>query len=329
MNNLTGRLEKEEMFYNRMDEKLKDLPSIMSEYYTSMRANRKSYTTISVYMNNVLHFVKFVTNDNITNDFYKTITPSDVERYMISLETRRTKDGIKRTGDDILQARWSSLNYFFTWLVKRGYIEKNPIAVVERPKNQTEHKVTYLTKVEINKLFRAINNNPSEVIAMRDRTLISLALATALRVSALVNINIEDIDLENNVINVIEKRQKVRGIEFGEQTKRVLQDWIDVRNEEYGDVDTTALFVSKKKNRLSVDAVNDMLTKYCDEAGIKRITPHKLRATASCMMAKNNIPVKAIAKQLGHSQIATTMRYIDVFNEDTEKAINVLDGLVQ
>ena len=87
--------------------------------------------------------------------------------------------------------------------------------------------------------------------------------------------------------------------------------------------------MSKKKNRLSVDAVNNMLTKYCDDAGIKRITPHKLRATASCMMAKNNIPVKAIAKQLGHSQIATTMRYIDVFNEDTEKAINVLDGLVQ
>lgn len=329
MSNLTGRLEKEEMFYQRMEERLNGLPAIMSEYYTSMRANRKSYTTISVYMNNLLHFVKFVTNDNINNDFYKTITPSDVERYMISLETRHTKDGIKRTGDDILQARWSSLNYFFSWLVKRGYIEKNPIAVVERPKNQTEHKVTYLTKVEINKLFRAINNNPSEVIAMRDRTLISLALATALRVSALVNINIEDIDLENNVINVIEKRQKVRGIEFGEQTKKVLQDWIDVRNEEYGDVETTALFVSKKKNRLSVDAVNDMLTKYCDEAGIKRITPHKLRATASCMMAKNNIPVKAIAKQLGHSQIATTMRYIDVFNEDTEKAINVLDGLVQ
>ena len=328
MSNLTGRLEKEEAFYQRMDEKLKSLPPIMSEYFISMRANRKSYTTISVYMNNVLHFVRFVTNDNINDDFYKNITTSDVEKYMISLETRKTKDGIKKTGDDILQARWSSLNYFFSWLVKRGYIETNPIIVVERPKNQTEHKVTYLTKVEINKLYRAINNNPSEVIAMRDKTLISLALATALRVSAIVNINIEDIDMENSVINVIEKRQKVRAIAFGEQTKKMLQDWIKVRQEEYVDVETTALFVSKKKSRLSVDAVADMLVKYCDEAGIKRITPHKLRATASCMMAKNNIPVKAIAKQLGHSQIATTMRYIDVFNEDTEKAISVLDNLV-
>lgn len=329
MSNLTGRLEKEEKFYQRMDEKLKTLPEIISEYYISLRANRKSYMTISVYINNLLHFVRFVTNNNINNDFYKNITSSDIERYMISLETRQTSSGIQKTGDDILQARWSSLNHFFTWLVKRNYIAKNPIVVVDRPKNQTEHKVTYLTKVEINKLYRAIHNNPSPIMAMRDKTLISLALATALRVSALVNINIEDIDLDNNVLHVIEKRQKIRTIEFGDQTKKTLMDWIVVRKKEFADVDSTALFLSKKKGRLSVDAVGDLLTKYCEEAEIKRITPHKLRATASCMMAKNNIPVKAIAKQLGHAQIATTMRYIDVFNEDTEKAINILDNLVQ
>lgn len=328
MNNLTGRLEKEEKFYQRMEEKLKDLPQILSEYFVSMRANRKSYTTISVYMNNILHFVRFVVKGDITNDFYKSITSSDVERYMISLETRKTKDGIKKTGDDILQARWSSLNYFFNWLVKRGYIEENPITTVERPKNQTEHKVTYLTKVEINKLYRAIDNNPTKLVAMRDKTLISLALATALRISAIVNINIEDVDLENDVINVIEKRQKVRAIAFGEQTKNMLQEWIEVRQREYKDVDTAALFVSRNKSRLSVDAVGDLLDKYCDEAGIKRITPHKLRATAACMLAKAGIPVKAIAKQLGHNNTQTTMRYIDVFAEDIEKAKNILDGVV-
>lgn len=328
MNNLTGRLEKEEKFYQRMEEKLKDLPQILSEYFVSMRANRKSYTTISVYMNNILHFVRFVAKGNINNDFYKNITSSDVERYMISLETRRTKDGIKKTGDDILQARWSSLNYFFNWLVKRGYVEENPITAVERPKNQTEHKVTYLTKVEINKLYRAIDNNPHEFVAMRDKTLVSLALATALRVSAIVNINIEDIDLENDVINVIEKRQKVRAIAFGEQTKSMLQEWIKVRKVAYNDAETNALFVSRNKSRLSVDAVGDLLDKYCDEAGIKRITPHKLRATAACMLAKAGIPVKAIAKQLGHNNTQTTMRYIDVFEEDVEKAKNILDGVV-
>lgn len=328
MKNLTGRLEKEELFYQKINEKLKDLPTVLNEYYISMRANRKSYTTIGVYINNVLHFARFITNDNITDNFYKGITQTDVEQYMISLETKRNSKGVTRTGDDILQARWSSLNNFFDWLVKKKYVDVNPIQLVERPKNNTQHQVTYLTKTQINKLLKATDSNPSEVMAIRDRTIISLALATALRVSALVNINIEDIDFNNNVINVIEKRQKVRAIPFGEQTKKMLKEWIDVRREAFSDVDTDALFVSQKKGRISVDSIGDLLAKYCDEANIQRITPHKLRATAACMLAKNDIPIKAIAKQLGHNNITTTMRYIDVFNEDMEKTKNILDNLV-
>lgn len=327
MSNVSGRLEKETQFYENMKVKLHGMPKIMSEYCTSMRANRRAYTTVGVYINNVLHFANFVCNGQIAEDFYKNITPSDVESYIISLETRQTKDGIKRMGDDILQARWSSLNTFFEWLIQRGYIEKNPIKVVSRPKNNTEHKVSYLTKTEINKLFRAIDRNPSSVVAMRDKTVISLALATGLRVSALVNINVGDIDFENNVINVIEKRQKVRSIAIGENTRNLLKAWIDVRGREFADIDSQALFLSQKKSRLSSDAVGDMLTKYCDEAGIKRITPHKLRASAACALAKAGVPVKAIAKQLGHSNTQVTMRYIDVFSEDSEKARGILDNL--
>ena len=327
MNNISGRLEKETQFYEKMKEKLNGLPKIFSEYCTSMRANRKSYTTVNVYINNVLHFARFVCGENIAEDFYKNIIPSDVEGYMISLETKQTKNGVQRTGDDILQARWTSLNTFFEWLVQRGYIDKNPIKVVNRPKNNTEHKVSYLTKVEINRLFKAIEKNPNKVIATRDKTLISLALSTALRVSALVNINVDDIDFDAGVINVIEKRQKSRSIGIGENTKIMLREWIALRDDEFADVNSPALFLSQKKSRLSVYAVGDMLEKYCAEAGIKRITPHKLRASSACALAKNNIPVKAISKQLGHSSIATTMRYIDVFNEDEEKSKNVLDNL--
>lgn len=327
MNNLTGRLEKETIFYERIEKKLNNLPTVIREYYTSLRANRKSYTSINVYINNILNFANFVCKDKITEDFYKNIKTVDIESYFISLETRNTSSGAKRMGDDILQQRWSTLNHFFEFLIKRGYVSSNPVATVDRPKNQSEHKVTYLTKTEINKLLKAIEKNPSKIMAMRDGTIIRLALATGLRVSALVNINIEDIDFENNVINVIEKRKKVREIPIGGNIEQVLKEWISIRNEEYKDVDTSALFISQIRNRMSIDAVADMLSKYCDNAGIKRITPHKLRATAACMLAKNNIPTKAIAKQLGHNNIATTMRYIDVFNEDMEKTKNILDNL--
>lgn len=327
MNNVAGRLEKETQFYEKMKIKLQGMPKIFSEYCTSMRANRKAYTTVGVYINNVLHFANFIYDGKIAEDFYKHITPGDVESYMISLETRETKNGTKRTGDDILQARWSSLNTFFEWLIQRGHIEKNPIKVVNRPKNNTEHKVSYLTKTEINKLFRAIDKEPNKIAAIRDKTVISLALATGLRVSAISNINIDDIDFENSVIHVIEKRQKIRGINIGDNMKNMLREWIEIRNEEFAGVDSPALFISQKNTRLSGDAISDALTKYCDRAGIKRITPHKLRASAACALAKAGVPVKAIAKQLGHSNTQVTMRYIDVFEEDSEKAKGILDNL--
>jgi len=327
MNNIAGRLEKETQFYEKMKEKLKGMPKIIGEYCTSMRANRKSYTTVNVYINNVLHFARFVCDGDVAEDFYKHITPSDVENYMISLETKETARGIKRMGDDILQSRWSSLNTFFDWCLKRGYIDKNPMGVVNRPKNNTEHKVTYLTKAEISKLFKAIDKNENEVFRMRDRTIISLALATALRVSAIVNINVEDIDFENSVIQVVEKRQKVREIPMGENTMNMLREYVEFRANEYKDVDSQALFLTKGYNRLSVWDANDMLEKYCDWAGIKRVTFHKLRASSACALAKAGVPVKAIAQQLGHSGIGVTMRYLDVFNEDREKTKGVLDNL--
>lgn len=330
MNNTAGRLEKETIFYEKMRKKLQGLPKIFNEYYTSMRANRKSFTTIGVYINNILHFANFVTDNNITEDFYKHITSNDIESYIISLETRESKDGIKRMGDDILQARWSSLNTFFSWLVKRGYITQNPIILVDRPKNQTEHKVTYLNKTEINKLFKTIEMNPNKVMAIRDLTLFSLAIATGLRASALLNINIEDIDFENGIISVIEKRKKVREIPIGENIQDALKKWIEVRNKKFEGIVTTALFVSNKKDRLSGDAANDALRAYCKEAGIqKHITLHKLRASTATNLAAAKVDLQTIAYILGHGNTAVTLRYTAILDENKKNAKDILDKLTQ
>ena len=329
MNNITGRLEKEIQAEEKMQNKLKNLPKIFTEYYTSMRANRKSYTTINVYINNVLHFANFITKNKLTEDFYKYITSADIENYMISLETIKTKNGIKRTGDDILQARWSSLNTFFLWLVKRGYIKNNPMSVIDRPKNNVEHKVTFLNKSEINKLFKAVEKNPIQIMSARDKTLFSLAITTGLRANALTNINKEDIDWENNVINVIEKRQKVRQIPIGDNIKNILKEWIIVRDKEFIDVNTSALFLSQKRNRLSPDAANDALKKYCQEAGIqKKITLHKLRASAATNLASAKVDIQTIGKILGHNSTNTTLKYVAVLDESKKNAVNILDKLI-
>ena len=329
MNNVNGRLEKETKFYNNMEEKLKTMVPIFKEYYTSMRANRMSYSTIKEYMNQIQHFANFVTKEDIKNDFYKHITPNDVESYIISLETRQTSNGIKRMGDDILQTRWSSLNKFFSFLVKRGYIKDNPIQAVDRPGNNVERKIIYLNKTEIGKLFKMVEKNPNKVVSLRDKALFSLAIATGLRASALTNINLDDFDWENKIVRVIEKRQKTREIPLGENTINILKEWIEVRNEEFNDVDSSALFISQKRNRLSGDAGNDALKKYCEEAGIKKkITLHKLRASAATNLAAANVDIQTIGNILGHKSTATTLKYVAVLDESKKNAVGILDKLV-
>lgn len=325
----SGRLEKELQAEKKMKLLLKELPEIFSEFYYSMRASKKSYTTMSVYIRYVKNFMDFITEDNPSNDFYKDVTSTDIEQYLISLETREVDGKTIRTGDSIQATRWSALNTFFDFLVnKKEYLTKNPMAKTDRPTINTEHKITYLTEKEIADLMKAIDRNKDATIAQRDKTIISLFLATGLRVGALININVEDIDFDNNVIHVIEKRQKVRDIPFGDRTNKLLKSWIETRNKEFASVDNTALFLSQKKNRISVDAIADMIKKYADDAGIKKhITPHKMRSSVATNLVKKGTNIQTIANMLGHANIQTTLRYAAVLDEEKDKAVNSLDNL--
>jgi site-specific recombinase XerD len=203
------------------------------------------------------------------------------------------------------------------------------MGIVSRPKNNTEHKVVFLSKPEMNKLFRAVESNPNKIISMRDKALFSLAIATGMRASALVNINKEDIYWNDGFIKVIEKRQKVREIPIGENTINVLREWIEIRDREFNGIDSTAVFVSQKNSRLSPDAANDALKKYCTEAGIqKKITMHKLRSSAATSLAAAKVDIQTIGNILGHRSTATTLRYVAVLDENKKNAVGILDKLV-
>ena len=325
---MNGRLEKELSAEKKMQDKLKTLPKIFSEYYTYLRAAKKTYTTIETYINYVIHFAKFIEDDNITQNFYKEINTSDIERYIISLETKEVGGQLKRIGTGIQCVRWSGLNTFFDFLVKRGHLSENPVSKTTRPKDTSEHTVTYLTRAEIKKIMETIDQNSSVVKKIRDKTIVSLALATGMRVGAIVNLNVDDVNFEEQNIGVVEKGNKSRQIVVGDNTIRLLREWILIRNEKFKDVNTNALFVSQKNVRITSKAIGEMIKKYAAEAGInKHITPHKCRSSAATNLAASGVSIQAIAKQLGHNQISTTQKYVDVLKEEKAKTVNILDNL--
>ena len=151
----SGRLEKELLSEKKIERKLRafNIP-ILSEWYTSMRASKKSYKTLECYINYIKNFYDFFCEGKRDSEFYKKVTASDIERYMISLETRTLPNGtIVRTGSSIMATRYSALRTFFDYLVnKRELIDKNPVDKVDRPVVNTEKQVVYLDKDEVNKV---------------------------------------------------------------------------------------------------------------------------------------------------------------------------------
>lgn len=324
---MNGRLEKEIRSKEKMRFKLHELPEIVEEFYVYLNGDRKSYTTIERYINYVQDFMLYITKGKPNNSFYKDITPIAIKRYISSLETQNKNGEIVRLGDEIQATRWSALNTFFNFLTEEDYITVNPMTKTKRPKVKTKHKVTYLTPEEIQFVLNKIEKEGRQRLKNRDLCIVALGLSTGLRVSAIVQINIEDINFTTNKIKVIEKGNVTREVDIGNNMRGLLLNWIKDR-ELYFDVqDNPALFISQHNKRMCTDAVRDLIAKYTADLN-KHITPHKLRSSAAMNLYSSGVGILSIASILGHENITTTQRYTSAYDEEKENATNILDNLI-
>lgn len=324
---MNGRLEKENEAKEKMEKKLQNLPDIFMKFYNWMDARDKSYTTMDNYINHVVEFMNFYTKGKKNNNFYKMVSDTDIESYMTSIKRRIVNGEEVEVGDDIRAAKWSSLNTFFKFLSQKKYIENNPMLLTERPKIKTQHTITYMTPEEIKSVFNRIQKEARKNIKNRDMCIVALGISTGLRVSAIVNINVEDIDFKTNTIKVIEKGRKTRDIKFSEHLKNILVQWLFDRKQYFTEDDTGPLFLSQLKVRMSVDSVQTVVKKYTDHLP-KHITPHKLRSSAAMNLHGAGVDILTIASILGHENVTTTQRYTKAYDEDKKKATDILDDLI-
>lgn len=324
---MNGRIEKEIEAKAKMEKKLSKLPNIFTAFYNWMDARDKTYTTMNNYINHVVDFMKFYTKGRSDEDFYLNVTDEDIERYMTYIKRKSARGKDTEVGDDIRAARWSSLNTFYKFLMQKKYIKENPMAQTERPKIRTQHSVTYMTPKEIQSVFNRIEKEGRPMTKNRDRCIIALGLGTGLRVSAIVNINVEDIDFKTNNIRVIEKGRKVREVSFSNHLRKALLIWLDDRARLFGGGETGPLFISQKKNRMSVDSVQGVVKKYTSHLD-KHITPHKLRSSAAMNLYSAGIGIMTIASVLGHENITTTQRYTEAYDAEVQSATSILDNFI-
>lgn len=323
---MSGRIEHENKLRDKIDKRLQTLPTIFTDFYNYMEADQKSYATMQHYIDYVADFMDEVAQDNKT-EFYKYVTVPQIREYIISLR-RRVENGKEVKNSDSIQAtRWSAINAFFTFLVMDDYIDINPMTKTKRPKNKKEKPIVYLEQDEINSIIDRIKAESKPQFVNRDLAIITLGVGTGIRVGALVQINVDDIDFKENTIHVIEKGGKERYLRFGTNARNILSAWLIDRATYFEDADTDALFISQWRKRLTVEGVRKLIDKYADGINGKHVTAHSMRKSAATNLAKAGVDIQTIADILGHQSVTTTQKYAAVLEQNKQQATDALDNL--
>ena len=191
------------------------------------------------------------------------------------------------------------------------------------PKRHEKRAIDFLSRAEIEALVAA--PDLSTWHGRRDRALLALALQTGLRVSELIGLSCGDIVLGAGAhVRCMGKGRKERATPIRKDSVKVLRGWLAER----GGADADPVFVSNRDQRLSRDAIEQIVGKHVQSASVKcpslrkkRVTPHVLRHSAAMQLLQNGVDRTVIALWLGHESVETTQMYIHADIQVKEKAM--------
>lgn len=319
---MTGRFEHKLAIEEKLENHIKEKPIWLKDYYYSLANNTAA--TKRKYIGDVEMFLNFFSlemNVKLFDIKLSDITSTIINRYF----TSRKKELYlgKPISNATIATQISSLHNFFDFLYRFEYIRENPMEkAIKRPPVEVKNEISYLTDEEISIIIKNLNEGVGSKKAKtsqtkyreRDKLLFLIPLSVGCRVSALSEINVDDIDFDNNLIRTIDKGEKIFEFEITEELMDIIKDWCNVRSNIPGIEKTNALFVSKKENgckRLTVAAIQRIIAKFSQ--GIdRRITPHELRRTFGTKVYRMKGDIYLTSKLLGHSSPTTTKRYASV-----------------
>ncbi len=207
--------------------------------------------------------------------------------------------------------RLAALKAFYQFLVKENYVANDPTGELSSPK--LERKLPkVLTVDEVERLLS--QPDFSHPAGKRDKAMLELLYATGIRVSELVNLDVEDIDLQEGFIRCVGKGSKERVVPIGEMAVVALRSYLEnARLRLIAEPKERAVFVNHHGRRLTRQGFWKIVKKYAQQAFIrKEITPHTLRHSFATHLLENGADIRAVQEMLGHADISTTQIYTHV-----------------
>lgn len=307
-------------------------PNLIRDYLFYLQTVRgKSPNTVDQYFADLRTFFRFIKVkrglsdpslpmsdiriDDVDLELIRSVTLTDAYEFMNYLARERQNNPSTRA------RKTSAIKGFYNYItVKKNLLDKNPIEVLDRPKEK-KSLPKYLTLEQSLELLNAVDGKFKE----RDYCILTFFLNCGMRLSELVGLNYTDIRTDNTA-RIVGKGNKERIIYLNPACMEAYRNYMRVRpTDGVIQTDKHALFLSSRNRRISREMVQKIVYKYLAKIGLdaQGYSVHKLRHTAATLMYQNgNVDIRVLKEILGHENLGTTEIYTHLNTTQMEQAAN-------
>ena len=262
---------------------------------------RASEHTVVSYRNDLEQFFNYL-QQAFPNLEWKEVDAAIIRTWLITLmEEKLSSRSINR--------KISTLKSFYKHHIKMGIFETNPMLQVNAPK-MSQRLPQFVEERDMDKLFTT-DLFADDFEGWRDRTILELFYATGMRLSELRMLTFADVDLYNNQVKVLGKRNKERMIPFGHNFQNIFSKYVAIYEEKLGaPAQNNLVFVNVKRKQLAPKNIYAIVRKYLDMiTTIEKRSPHVIRHTFATHLLNHGADLNTIKELLGHSSLAATQVY--------------------
>lgn len=275
---------------------------LLNDFFEYLEKERKmSRNTLDAYKRDVLEFAAFEESREILD--LRQTPGTEVVAFLLKLKNEGKSAAT-------VNRKLASVRALYNYLQAKGEITANPTHNIKTPRIERK-TIEYLTLEEVDKLLSVPDES---LIGIRDRAILELLYATGIRVTELIEANVEDLNLRMGFVTCAGEQSKARIIPIGRPARAALESYIyDARDAIIKEKKEDALFVNYYGERLTRQGLWKILKEYGRKAGLEhKLTPNVLRNSFAVHMIQNGADLKSLQELLGHEDISATQIYLSV-----------------
>lgn len=271
-----------------------------------------SQNTIAAYRNDLGQFMQFIQNRKPALKRWQDVDEDVVESYVQDMKNQPY-------ASSSIARKVAAVKSFFHFLFARGITKQDPTTQLESPKVK-KRKPQTLTPAEVDRLLEAPTHKKAPK-NLRDAALLGVLYATGMRVTEVVSLELNELDLEESVLNCVSKDGQIRELPFDEHTKQLLKNYLE-KGRPYlaKNGEERALFLNHRGYQLTRQGLWLIIKAYARQAKLETdVTPHTLRHSFAAHKLNSGSNLQEVQQLLGHANISTTQIYTQLAEETQEE----------